>query len=120
MKPTLVWAITALGLALALLGGVSTVARRRMGLAHWVVVGLLEAALLVQAGVAIAALAGGHRLSETATFYGYIAGVLVIPVIGALWAWTERTRWAGTELAVAGVAVAVMSWRLVQIWNGGA
>lgn len=120
MKLSLVWTITGLGVGLALLGAASTLAGRRMGIAHWIVAGLLEAALLVQAAVAIAAQLGGHRLAETATFYGYVAGVLVIPVIGAGWAWTERTRWAGTQLAVAGLAVAVMSWRLVQIWNGGA
>lgn len=119
MNAVLVWVITGFGLALALLGAISTLAGRRMGIAHWVASGLLEAALLVQAGVAIAGQVGGHRLSETATFYGYVAGVLLIPVLGALWAWTERTKWAGTQLAVAGLAVTVMTWRLVQIWNGG-
>ena len=117
MTLPLVWTVTAVAAALALLGAASTLAGRRTGLLHWVVTGALELVLLVQAGVAIAALVGGHRLTETATFYGYLAGILLIPVIGALWSWTEPTRWAGTQLAVAAVAVAVMAWRLLQIWT---
>jgi hypothetical protein len=113
----LVIAATAVALLLALVGAASTLARRRMGLVHWIVVGLLEAVLLVQAVVAVVALVRGHRLDETATFYGYLGGVLLVPAIGAGWAWSERTRWAGTQLAVAGLAVAIMVWRLLQLWE---
>ena len=116
MSTALAWTVTALALLLAVVGAASTLARRRMGLIHWIVVGLLEAALLVQAVVAVVRLAGGHKVAETATFYGYLIGILLVPVIGAGWAWTERTKWAGTQLAVAGLAVAVMVWRLVQLW----
>jgi hypothetical protein len=113
----LVWTATAAALLVALVGAVSTLARRRMGLAHWIVVGVLEAVLLVQTAVALVRLAGGHRLAESSTFYGYLIGVLLVPLIGAGWAWTERTRWAGTQLAVAGLAVAIMVWRLLQLWT---
>jgi len=116
VSTALAWTVTALALLLAVVGAASTLARRRMGLIHWIVVGLLEAALLVQAVVAVVRLAGGHRVAETATFYGYLAGIVLVPVIGAGWAWSERTKWAGTQLAVAGLAVAVMVWRLVQLW----
>ena len=117
MSTALAWTATAVSLVLVLIGVAATVARRRRGLAHWIVVGVLEAVLLVQAVVALVRLAGGHRVAETATFYGYLIGVLLVPAIGAGWAWTERTRWAGTQLAVAGLAVAVMVWRLVQLWT---
>lgn len=116
MSTALAWAVTAVALLLAAVGAVSTLAGRRMGLIHWIAVGLLEAVLLVQGVVAVVRLAGGHRVAETATFYGYLAGILLVPVIGAGWAWTERTKWAGAQLAVAGLAVAVMVWRLVQLW----
>jgi hypothetical protein len=117
MTAALVWTATAAALLVALVGAVSTVARRRMGLGHWIVVGLLEAVLLVQTAVALVRVAGGHRLVESATFYGYLIGVLLVPVIGAGWARSERTRWAGTQLAVAGLAVAIMVWRLLQLWT---
>ena len=42
---------------------------------------------------------------------------MLVPVAGVLWARTEQTRWAGTVLAVAGAVVAVMAWRLLQLWE---
>jgi hypothetical protein len=117
VTPALVWAATAAALVLAALGGASTIARRRIGVLHWVGAGALEVVLLVQAVVAVVRLTGGHHLAETATFFGYLAGVLVVPVIGLLWARTERTRWAGTQVAVAALATAIMVWRLVQVWG---
>jgi hypothetical protein len=99
------------------LGLASTIARRRIGVVHLAATGVLEAVLLVQAVVAAVALAHGTRPPETAAFLGYLAGVLVVPVAGVLWARTEPTRWAGTVLAVAALVAGVMVWRLVQLWN---
>lgn len=102
---------------LVVLGVASTLARRRIGLVHLVVAGVLEAVLLVQAAVAAAALVGGDRPPDTATFVSYLVGVVLVPVAGVLWARTERSRWAGTVLAVAGAVVGVMVWRLLQLWE---
>ena len=118
MTVALVVAVTVVAAVLVLLGVASTLARRRIGLVHLVVTGLLEALLLVQAVVALVRMAGGASPVETATFLGYLAGIVLVPVAGALWARTERTRWAGTVLAVAGAVVAVMAWRLLQVWDG--
>jgi hypothetical protein len=117
VSPALVVAITVIAVALALLGLASTLARRRIGLVHLAVAGVLEALLLVQAGIAVAAMAGGDTPPETATFAGYLAGVVLVPVAGSLWARTEQTRWAGTVIAVAAAVVAVMVWRLLQLWE---
>jgi hypothetical protein len=114
---SLVVAITVVAALLTVLGLLSTLARRRIGLVHLVVAGVLEAVLLVQAGVAVAAMAGGDRPEDTPTFLGYLLGVVLVPVAGVLWARTERTRWAGTVLAVAGAVVGVMAWRLLQLWE---
>ena len=117
MTPFLVQAITVVAALLVVLGLVSTVARRRIGLVHLAVAGVLELLLLVQAGIAVSALAGGERPPETATFVSYLVGVVLVPIAGGLWARSERTRWAGTVLAVAGAVVAVMVWRLLQLWE---
>jgi hypothetical protein len=117
VSPLLVQAITVLAVVLVVLGLVSTVARRRIGLAHLAVAGLLEAVLLVQAVVAAAAMAGGDRPADTPTFVSYLVAVVLVPVAGVLWARTEATRWAGTVLAVAGAVVGVMVWRLLQLWE---
>jgi hypothetical protein len=113
----LVIAITIVALALAALGVAGTLAGRRIGLVHVAATGLLEAVLLVQAVVAVAALTGGHRPAELATFLSYLIAVLLVPVAGLLWARSEPTRWAGTVLAVAAAVVAVMGWRLLQLWQ---
>jgi hypothetical protein len=114
---SLVVAITLVAVLLTLLGLASTLARRRTGLVHLVVAGALEALLLIQAAVAAAAMVGGERPADTPTFVGYLVGVVLVPVAGVLWARTERTRWAGTVLAVAGAVVAIMVWRLLQLWE---
>ena len=117
MTTSLVVAITVVAVLLAVLGVASTLARRRIGLVHLVVGGVLEALLLVQAGIAVAVMAGGRTPPETATFAGYLAGVVLVPVAGTMWARTERTRWAGTVLAVAAAVAGVMVWRLLQLWE---
>jgi hypothetical protein len=113
----LVGVTTVVALLLTALGAASTLARRRIGLVHLVGAGLLEAVLLVQAVLVVVAMSGGERPADTATFVSYLLGVLLVPVAGVLWARSERTRWAGTVLAVAGLVVAVMVWRLLQLWE---
>ena len=113
----LVVAVTVAAGLLALAGVASTVARRRIGLLHLAGAAVLEVLLVVQAVVATAALAGGQRPPETATFVGYLAGVVLLPVAGVLWSRTEPSRWAGTVLAVASLVTVVMIWRLVQLWE---
>ena len=118
MTTGLAVAVTVAALSVAFLGVAATLARRRIGLLHLVGAGLLEVLLAVQAAVAVAALVGGYRPAQTATFLGYLAGVLLVPVAGVLYARSEPTRWAGTVLAVAALVAAVMVWRLVQLWGG--
>jgi hypothetical protein len=113
----LVQAITVVAALLVVLGIASTLARRRIGLVHLAVAGLLEVLLLVQAGLVVAEMVDGARPEETATFVSYLASVVLVPVAGGLWARSERTRWAGTVLAVAGAVVGVMVWRLLQLWE---
>ncbi|SNS80502.1 hypothetical protein SAMN04488107_3865 [Geodermatophilus saharensis] len=117
MNATLVWSATAVAVVVALAGLASTLAHRRIGLLHLAGAAVLEVVLLVQAVVAGVALAGGERPPETATFLGYLAGVVLLPVAGVLWSRTEPSRWAGTVLAVAALVTLVMVWRLVQLWE---
>jgi hypothetical protein len=112
----LVVAISVVAGVLVLLGLLSTGLRRRTGTLHLAGAGLLELLLLVQAAVAVAGLAGGHRPEELATFLAYLATVVLLPVAGTLWSRGEPTRWGGTVVAVAAFTVAVMIWRLQQIW----
>jgi hypothetical protein len=113
----LVVVTTVVAVVLAALGVLSTLARRRTGTAHLAVAAALEAVLVVLLVVAVVQLVGGHRPPETAAFLGYLVGVVLVPVAGVLWARSEPTRWAGTVLAIAGAVVAVMAWRMLQLWQ---
>jgi hypothetical protein len=117
VSPTLVVAASVAAGVVALAGLASTLARRRIGLLHLWAAGLLEVVLVVQAVLAVVLLVRGEHPPDTPTFVSYLAGVLLLPVAGALWARSEPTRWAGTVLAVAAGAVGVMIWRLLQLWE---
>ena len=117
MSGVLVWTATVVALVLAGLGALSTVTRRRTGSAHLVTAAVLELVLLVQAVLALVRLAGGYRPAETATFLGYLGGVVLVPVAGVLWSRNEPSRWAGTMLGIAALVAAVMMWRLLHLWE---
>ena len=117
MSTPLVIAATVVAVVLAALGALSTALRRRIGSAHLAAAGLLELLLVVQAVLAGAAMAGGQRPAELTVFLAYLSSVVLLPVGGVLWARSEPTRWAGTVLGVAALAVAVMLWRLLDLWR---
>ncbi|MBN1094528.1 hypothetical protein JKP75_19475 [Blastococcus sp. TML/M2B] len=116
MQLPLVVAITVVATLLVVAGLASTLARRRTGLVHLVLAGVLEALLLLQAGAALLAM-DGDTPADPPTFLGYLSGAVLIPVAGVLWARSEVSRWAGTVLAVAGASVGVMVWRLLELWE---
>ena len=117
MSTPLVAAATLVAVALALLGGLSTSLRRRIGTAHLAGAAVLEVLLLVQAVLAVVLLVRGDRPADTPSFLGYLAGIVLLPVAGTLWARSDPTRWAGTVLAVTAAAVGVMVWRLQELWE---
>jgi hypothetical protein len=117
VSTALVAVTTVVAVVLAGLGALSTALRRRIGSAHLAGAALLEALLVVQAVVVGVGMAGGHRPAELATFLSYLVSVVLLPVAGLLWARSEPTRWAGTVLGVAALAVAVMLWRLLDLWE---
>ena len=117
MSAALVGVVTVAAALLAFLGLASTLARRRTGLVHLVVAGVLEALLLAQAVLVAVAMAGGQRPADLPTFVSYLVAVVLVPVAGVLWARSEEARGAGTVLAVAGAVVGVMGWRLLQLWE---
>ncbi len=116
MTLALVVAATVVAALLVVAGLASTLARRRVGLVHLVLAGVLEVVLLVQAAVALAGM-DADTPADTPTFLGYLSGAVLIPVAGVLWARTEVTRWAGSVLAVAGATTGVMLWRLLELWE---
>ncbi|MBN9141768.1 MAG: hypothetical protein J0H23_13175 [Micrococcales bacterium] len=80
--------------------------------------GLVELLLLAQLVVAIVApLAGNAPTGNPVEFWAYLIAAVVIPPLAIVWALVERTRWSNVVLGAAAFAVAVMVWRMEQIWS---
>jgi hypothetical protein len=79
---------------------------------------LVALLLVVQLAVAIAAPAFGNNASGSVLeFYVYLVTAIVIPPLAVLWGLLERnSRWSTVVLGVASLAVAVMVYRMHQIW----
>ncbi|MFW8745560.1 hypothetical protein [Mesorhizobium japonicum] len=78
---------------------------------------LIELLLIAQLVVAIVAPAVGNPSRGSALeFYVYLVTALLIPVLGVVWALLERTRWSTVVLGIAAFAIAVMVYRMYQIW----
>jgi hypothetical protein len=99
--------------------GLLVLGNRRPGRIVFGVLAAVEVLALAQLGTAVVLLLGGHRpTGSVLEFLGYqLATVLVLPA-GVLWSLGERTRWAAGVLAVACLAVAVMTVRMNQLWGG--
>jgi hypothetical protein len=78
---------------------------------------LVEILLVVQLIVSLAAPAfGNNPTGSLLEFYLYlISAIVLLPLAGA-WALVERNRWSTVILGVACLAVAIMVYRMNQIW----
>lgn len=74
--------------------------------------------LLVQLVVAIVApFAGNPPTGNVVEFYIYLVSAILLPPLAVVWALVDRTRWSNLVLAAAVFAVAVMVYRMFQIWT---
>ena len=79
---------------------------------------LVELLLIVQLFVAIAApLAGNRPSGSLLEFYVYLISAILLPVAAGFWALVERSRWSTVILGVVCLSVAVMLYRMLQIWT---
>lgn len=80
-------------------------------------IALLELALLVQVVVGIVQPAVGNGpTGSLLEFWMYLITAVIIPPAAVIWALIERSRWASLVLAVAGMSIAIMVWRMHTIW----
>ena len=79
---------------------------------------LVALLLVVQLVVAIVAPAlGNNATGSVLEFYVYLVTAILLPPLAVLWALLERSsRWSTVVLGVATLAVAVMVYRMHQIW----
>jgi hypothetical protein len=112
---------TGLLIAVAVLGGVISIVLGAIGrkpndltMAFTGAVALL---LIVQLAVTIASpLMGNLPTGNLFEFYIYLVSAILVPVASGFWALLERNRWSTIILGVGCLAVAVMVYRMFQIW----
>lgn len=79
---------------------------------------LVEVLLIVQVVIAlIAPVTGNHPTGNLGEFWVYLATACLMPLAAIAWALTDRSRWSTVVLGVAALAIAVMAYRMHQIWN---
>ena len=80
-------------------------------------VALVELLLVAQLVVTIIAPAVGNEpTGSLAEFYIYLISALILPLAGGFWALIERNRWSTVILGAVCLAIAVMVYRMGQIW----
>lgn len=78
---------------------------------------LIEVLLVAQLIVAVTAPAFGNTATgNVLEFYVYLISAVLIPPAAVFWALLERGKWSTVTLGVAALAVAVMVYRMQQIW----
>jgi hypothetical protein len=78
---------------------------------------LVEVLLVAQLVVTIVAPAVGNEpTGSLAEFYIYLISALILPLAGGFWALIERNRWSTVILGAVCLAIAVMVYRMGQIW----
>jgi hypothetical protein len=81
-------------------------------------VALVEVLLLAQVVIAlIAPAAGNHPTGNLGEFWVYLATACLMPPAAIAWALADRSRWSTVVLGVAALAIAVMAYRMNQIWT---
>ena len=78
---------------------------------------LVELLLIAQIIVAIVAPAVGNAPTGSGLeFWVYLVSAALLPPLAVFWALVERNRWSAVIVGVACFAVAVMLYRMGQIW----
>jgi hypothetical protein len=78
----------------------------------------VEVLLLAQVVISIVApFTGDHPTGNLGEYWVYLVTACLIPPAAIAWALADRSRWSTVVLGVGALAIAVMVYRLNQIWN---
>jgi hypothetical protein len=114
----LVAAVVTAALLTAASGVVVAVRNRAPGRVTLALAALAALLTLGQSVAGAVDLVQGRRPPETATYIGYLVGIVVVLPLAIAWSLAERTRWSGLVVAVGGFTVAIMTARLVLLSRG--
>lgn len=75
--------------------------------------------LIIQAFITIGVLVSGNTAKgDVIEFYGYLITALLVAVGAGLWSLAERSKFSTIILGSANLTVAIMLYRMWQIWFG--
>lgn len=111
------YVVIGIAVVAALWGVLSAARNRPPGNAQFYWSFLTELAVITQSVVGFVAIGRGHGPAETATSIGYLAGIVVLMPVAIWWGISDRSRYSGLVMTIAGVAIAVMSLRLLELWG---
>ena len=78
---------------------------------------LVEVLVLAQVVIGIVSpLAGNPPSGDLLEFWVYLGSAILIPPAAIVWSLVDRGRWSTAILGVACLAIAVMVYRMGQIW----
>ncbi|MEL4318831.1 hypothetical protein WJX64_07450 [Leifsonia sp. YIM 134122] len=78
---------------------------------------VVELLLIVQIIISIVApLVGNEPSGSLLEYWVYLISAALLPVAGGFWALIERSRWSTVVIGVVCLAVAIMVYRMTQIW----
>ena len=79
---------------------------------------LIEVLLLVQLVVSLASPAfGNNPTGSLLEFYLYLVSAIILLPLAGVWALIERNRWSTVILGVACLSIAIMVFRMDEIWQ---
>jgi hypothetical protein len=79
---------------------------------------LVGVLLIVQVVISIVApFVGNHPSGNALEYWMYLITGCLMPPAAIAWALSERSKWSTVVLGVAGLAIAVMTVRMYQIWT---
>jgi hypothetical protein len=111
----LVWYSVAVGIALLGAG----IFGARPGPVSIMATAGVEAGLLIQLLISIALVVSGQRAqTDTLEFFGYLIVAIIVPLAAGFWGLAERTKYSMMVLGAAALTVAVMLYRMQQLWTG--
>ncbi|HWJ81025.1 MAG TPA: hypothetical protein VNS55_02210, partial [Nocardioides sp.] len=84
---------------------------------HFLALAVTEVVVLVQAVWGFVALARTDRDVEGVTLVSYLVTMVLLPVVGAFFSLTERTRVGTSILLLAVATIAAMELRVADIWG---
>ncbi|WP_369055993.1 hypothetical protein [Kineococcus terrestris] len=117
MSGTLVAAVCLLSLAMGVWAVALTALDRRVGRASLVALAVTELSVLVMVVAGFVDVARGVRPAELATSIAYLVVAPFMLPAGAFWAMADRSRPSTLVLAVACLAVIVLSYRVWVLWQ---